>query len=114
MSVPTLSIVDVAAFAAISSSGVRASDGRSACSVGRTSVDEMPTSAAHPYTAEVECAKAATAEPARATAPRSTAPSNSRSRLNRSPSDATPGAMNAAGRRRTRPASPTAEAPPAW
>jgi hypothetical protein len=45
--VPTLSTVDVAALAAMSSSGVRASDGSSACNAGRISVEEMPTSAAN-------------------------------------------------------------------
>ena len=45
-SVPRLSTVEVAAFEATSSSGVRVSDGRIAWSVGLISVDEIPTSAA--------------------------------------------------------------------
>ena len=45
--VPTLSTVDVAPLDAMSSSGVRASDGNSACNAGRMSVEETPTSAAN-------------------------------------------------------------------
>ena len=45
-SAPTLSIVELAPFDAISSSGVRASDGSSACNVGLIKVDETPTTAA--------------------------------------------------------------------
>ncbi len=44
--VPALSSTDVVLFAATSSCGVLASDGKSACSAGRKSVDEMPTTAA--------------------------------------------------------------------
>ena len=43
---PRLSIVEVDPFEAISSAGVRASDGRIACSAGRKSVDAIPTTAA--------------------------------------------------------------------
>jgi hypothetical protein len=46
-SVATLSIVEVVALAATSSAGVRASEGSSACSVGRMSVDQSPTTAAN-------------------------------------------------------------------
>src|SRR5205823_179394 len=42
-SVPRLSIVDEAPFEAISSSGVRASEGRIACSAGRKRVEVTPT-----------------------------------------------------------------------
>ena len=45
-SVPSPSIVDVAPFDAISSSGVCARDGSSACSAGLKSVATSPTTAA--------------------------------------------------------------------
>ena len=45
-SVPRLSTVEVAAFDATSSSGVRVSDGRIAWSVGLIKVEEIPTNAA--------------------------------------------------------------------
>ena len=56
-----LSTVDVAAFAATSSSGVAVSDGSRAWSVGLISVEEIPTSAAQARTPPQEPAKAATA-----------------------------------------------------
>src|SRR2546430_10336577 len=113
ISVPTLSTVDVAAFAATSSSGVAVNDGSKAWRVGLISVEEIPTSAAHTRTPVSEPAKAATAEQARENAPSSIAASRSRSRRNRSPSEAAPGAMTAAGKSRISPARPTAVAPPA-
>ena len=45
-SVPRLSIVELAPLAAISSSGVRASEGRIACIAGRKSVEVIPITAA--------------------------------------------------------------------
>ena len=48
--VPTLSTVEVAPLDAMSSSGVRASDGSSACNAGLISVDETPMTAANTNT----------------------------------------------------------------
>ena len=47
---PRLSIVEVAPFDAISSSGVRASEGSNACSAGRMSVTANPSTAANANT----------------------------------------------------------------
>src|SRR5262249_25893860 len=113
ISVPMLSTVDVAAFAAISSSGVRVKDGSNAWSVGLISVEEIPTNAAQARTPLSEPAEAATAEPASARAPSSIAPRRSLPRRNRPPSDAALGATTAAGKSRTSPARPTPDAPPA-
>ena len=111
-SVPTLSTVEVAALAAMSSSGVLASDGSSACSAGLISVDEIPMTAANTNTRTCSAAKAAAADAASAPDPTSVIASRKRSRRKRSPRDAANGATAAAGSRRTRPATPTAAAPP--
>jgi hypothetical protein len=111
--VPRLSIVEVAPFDAISSSGVRARDGNSATSAGLMSVVASPSSAAKAYTRSSASAKNAAAEPASAAEPTRLVASRKRSRRKRSPSDAAKGARTAAGNRRTSPAIPTADAPPA-
>jgi hypothetical protein len=110
--VPTLSTVDVAPFDAMSSSGVRASDGSSACNAGRMSVDAMPTTAPSANTRRRSPAKDAAADAASAPAPTIVIARRKRSRRNRWPSDAANGASTPAGNRRTSPATPTAEAPP--
>jgi hypothetical protein len=109
-----LSIVDVAPFEAINSSGVRTRDGSSACRAGLIRVEDRPIRPAKTNTSVVFSAKAATADPARAIAPRSIITMRKRSRRKRSPSEAANGAMTPAGNSRTSPATPTAEVPPCW
>ena len=111
-SVPRPSSVEVAPLEAISSSGVRASEGSSACSAGRTSVEASPTTAANTKTRTTLPARKATVEAASAPQPMSAFASRNRSRRKRSPSDAANGAASAAGSIRTTPAIPTATAPP--
>ena len=110
--VPRLSIVEVAPFAAISSRAVRASDGSSATSAGRNSVEQTPTTDPATKTTARSSSRAPVAETTSAAAPSSTRPRRKRSRRNRSPSDEANGAIAAAGRRRIRPATPTAVVPP--
>ena len=112
MSVPMLSIVDVAPFEAISSSGVRTRDGNSACSAGLMRVEDRPMTAAKANTSVLFSANAAAAEAARAIAPTSIITKRKRSRRKRSPSEAANGATTAPGKSRTSPAIPTAEVPP--
>ena len=76
------------------------------------SVDDNPTTPARTNTGTDSPAKAAAPEPASAPDPTSTIASRKRSRGKRSPSEAANGATSAAGNRRTRPAIPTADAPP--
>jgi hypothetical protein len=111
-SVPRPSSVEVAPLEAISSSGVRASEGSSACSAGRTSVEASPTTAANTKTRTTLPARKATVEAASAPQPTSAFASRNRSRRKRSPSDAANGAASAAGSIRTTPAIPTPIAPP--
>ena len=64
-------MVEVAPFDAINSSGVRASDGSSACSAGRINVEASPTTLAKANTRTRSSANAAAADAARAPAPTS-------------------------------------------
>ena len=111
-SVPRLSIVELAPLAAISSFAVRASEGSSAMSAGRNSVEQTPTADAAVKTTMRSSSRAPAAEMTRAAAPRSTMTSRNRSRRKRSPRDDANGAIAAAGSRRMRPAIPTAVDPP--
>jgi hypothetical protein len=107
-----LSIIEVAALDAMSSSGVRASEGSSACRVGLMSVHARPNTAAKTKTRTTASAKAAAAEAPSATEPRMSIATRNRSRRNRSPREAANGARIAAGSNRTSPATPTADVPP--
>ena len=110
--VPRLSIVEVAPFAAISSRAVRASDGSSAISAGRNSVEQTPTTDPATKTMLRSSISAPVAETASAAAPSSTRARRNRSRRKRSPRDEANGAIAAAGSSRSRPATPTAAEPP--
>ena len=73
--------MEVAPFAAISSSGVRASEGNTACMAGRKSVEVIPITAASAKTSSaLPPAKNAAAEPASAAAPTSAVATRTRSR----------------------------------
>ena len=100
---------EVALFDAINSAGFLASEGSSACSAGRTSVEATPTGAARPITRiSLPPSANAAAEPASAAAPTSAFATRNRSRWKRSPNAAAKGASSAAGSSRMRPAIPTA------
>ena len=113
-SVPRLSIVDVAPFDAISSSGVRASEGSNACSAGRMSVTANPSNGSEREHERIRRLRRRRRPTRRAQqTPTSVIARRKRSRRKRSPSDAANGATIAAGSRRTSPAMPTAAGPPA-
>ena len=110
---PTDSIVDEETFAAVNSSGVRASAGRSDDSAGWNAIPQIGPKAAmtnticHGKSANVTAAISATS-----TARVKSAPSITRSRGNLSPRPETNGPSSAAGRLRMRAITPTAAAPP--
>src|SRR6266568_9051494 len=110
---PTAAIVLWATLAAVSSSGVRETVGRSAACAGRKVVERMVTQPASAYTISAGSEKAATSAAATsATARDTSAKSITRSRRKRSVSTAAKGAINAAGTTRIRETIPTAVAPP--
>ena len=110
---PAPSTVEVAPFAAISSSGV-SRERRQQRLQGRPHQGRRDAEAPRRTrsTSDSCLRRRAAADPARAAAPATSIASRKRSRLKRSPSDAANGATTAAGRRRTSPAMPTADAPP--
>ena len=113
MNEPTLSIVAVETFAAVSSSGVRASVGNSAASAGWNAVPQIGPKAARKKTRTIgPWAKTTSAIELTRSARSTSAASITRSWRKRSPNPETNGASTAAGIVRTRAITPTEVAPP--
>jgi len=101
-----------ATFAAVSSSGVRASEGSSAAWAGRKAVAATEITVASPKSVSTGASAKATAAQAAMAAARATlAPAITRTRSRRSPRIEVNGAANAAGTMRTRRRTPRPAAP---
>ena len=110
--VPALSSTDVVLFAATSSCGVLASDGKQRLQRGPEERRRDADDSCRGDDGVALVRKRSEAETASAVAPMTAIASKNRSRRKRSASDAANGASTAAGNIRATPAMPTAEVPP--